>query len=985
MRHQVAATFLSLRGLAVTVAAAWEHVGPRNIFNDAGQHGEAGTLADAASPAANSKLIYTGGSNNGASSGVLKTIDGGLHWERKSNGLMDTRISAVLVSPDDPAGGHVFLGTTTGIYESIDFADSWHLINGSATLGRIRTLRVGRIGGVAHLIAAGAPGVGSAPLGPSIASAEFTVAPYPPPLDPEFKFNAGTRFTVSVDPGTGDSVLGACVRVAKTDAGFAGEAFLGSFTNAATIDWERPGGRTIPCATLGLHPTNPRHFIYSNSTWGTPGASVLGNTWGSFDGGVTVQNMGHPTEAFHVAIDQRGRLFTGAEAGAYWSANNGTAWSPFVVNMTSPEGVVTNRIPHDFQGISTGFAGDGVAYPSDQGLFIVPSGGPPETPNPCPNVRPGSPFASCLGATPLINANGDMSNNIAIKLSVAQGNGTSAGRFLVTSMWDWGPVASWDNGLQWPIGDWNPHGPAVGSDDWADVSSTSHALATIRSQQHIVEVQLETKHSTVCGHDLKSNFWLPISTLSALGITLDNKGHHRCGGKTNLSCGSVVINGGSNLTLFAINPSDGRDACGVCNCPLAFFALERGFSLPQELKPGAKVQMSWSPFAGPPAPPMPPPGPPAPPPGPHYPKGGAPSRFGEGGAAHSLGESNHVIMLHYNNIYTSRNGGQNLTYFRNQSAKGILSGLPDGAVAHESNLVWTRKKGSRSVPAGPVYTIMLIPNVSGIEADRVINETRDLDSSERAEEDWKVEKEDESGQTGRDGSLDYTSFGELRDHLTRDGQLTSDGYSAPPVQYLLWSLDFGYSWRWRVLPMHLQQHGPHQKTGSLAVDPTDSATLYIVSGHCVATSADSGENWSECLQLPSNQKQNQLTSLHIKNSDTMVLLRQGAVPLRTTDGAKIWIPLNNFPNVTSPQYSRSGLYSWSGKTLVVYGRDPTASKRGQFPTYVHATVDDGDTWVDWVDDLVTMSPASAVWYERDFYLTSAGEGIMLKRGAEDES
>ena len=56
--------------------------------------------------------------------------------------------------------------------------------------------------------------------------------------------------------------------------------------------------------------------------------------------------MGHPTEAFHVAIDQRGYLYTGAEAGAYWSATNGTTWSTFVVNMTAPGGIVTNRIPH---------------------------------------------------------------------------------------------------------------------------------------------------------------------------------------------------------------------------------------------------------------------------------------------------------------------------------------------------------------------------------------------------------------------------------------------------------------------------------------------------------------------------------------------------------------------------------------------------------------------------------------------------------------
>ena len=34
-----------------TTDATWEHLGPRNIFNDQTFHGEAGTLADAASPA----------------------------------------------------------------------------------------------------------------------------------------------------------------------------------------------------------------------------------------------------------------------------------------------------------------------------------------------------------------------------------------------------------------------------------------------------------------------------------------------------------------------------------------------------------------------------------------------------------------------------------------------------------------------------------------------------------------------------------------------------------------------------------------------------------------------------------------------------------------------------------------------------------------------------------------------------------------------
>ena len=91
---------------------AWEHVGPHNIFdayNDNGTGalpmGEAGTLASAASPQANPMLIYAGGQNNGVSSGVLKTVDGGRHWTRNSKGLWDTRILGVWMDPPGRSTG----------------------------------------------------------------------------------------------------------------------------------------------------------------------------------------------------------------------------------------------------------------------------------------------------------------------------------------------------------------------------------------------------------------------------------------------------------------------------------------------------------------------------------------------------------------------------------------------------------------------------------------------------------------------------------------------------------------------------------------------------------------------------------------------------------------------------------------------------------------------------------------------------------------
>ena len=143
---------------AVPVGTPWEHVGPWNIYGgtnptvSAGM-GESGTLATAASLATVPDLIYAGGQNNGASSGVLKTIDGGIHWTRQSKGLWDTRVLAVWLHPDDPKGGHVFAGTHTGIYESKDFAESWQLANETATWGAVQWFKQAVIASKDYIVA----------------------------------------------------------------------------------------------------------------------------------------------------------------------------------------------------------------------------------------------------------------------------------------------------------------------------------------------------------------------------------------------------------------------------------------------------------------------------------------------------------------------------------------------------------------------------------------------------------------------------------------------------------------------------------------------------------------------------------------------------------------------------------------------------------------------------------------------------------------
>ena len=104
-----AMTLVALAHLTTALAGGttWDRIGPWNIFDDKDGKGESGTVACAASPAGNPNVIYAGGQNNGVSSGVIKTIDGGKHWTRNSKGLWDTRILGVWVHPDDAQGNHV--------------------------------------------------------------------------------------------------------------------------------------------------------------------------------------------------------------------------------------------------------------------------------------------------------------------------------------------------------------------------------------------------------------------------------------------------------------------------------------------------------------------------------------------------------------------------------------------------------------------------------------------------------------------------------------------------------------------------------------------------------------------------------------------------------------------------------------------------------------------------------------------------------------
>ena len=51
-------------------------------------------------------------------------------------------------------------------------------------------------------------------------------------------------------------------------------------------------------------------------------------------------------------------------------------------------------------------------------------------------------------------------------------------------------------------------------------------------------------------------------------------------------------------------------------------------------------------------------------------------------------------------------------------------------------------------------------------------------------------------------------------------------------------------------------------------------------------------------------------------------------------------------------------------------------------TTVYKSTDDGATWTDETGDIITVSPGGGVWYEKDFYFVTRGQGIIVQRNFE---
>ena len=107
---------------------------------------------------------------------------------------------------------------------------------------------------------------------------------------------------------------------------------------------------------------------------------------------------------------------------------------------------------------------------------------------------------------------------------------------------------------------------------------------------------------------------------------------------------------------------------------------------------------------------------------------------------------------------------------------------------------------------------------------------------------------------------------------------TSTSGGAP--RYVLKSFNFGANWTWIELPDFLQA------IGAIKPDPTNDTVLYAVASNCIARSYDGAETWEYCWQPPGLE--GSFKQLVIKDSNTMIVMRNGDVPVRTRDGGASW-------------------------------------------------------------------------------------------------
>ena len=808
---------------------------------------------------------------------MIRTTDAGLHWERKSRGLWDTAVSAVWVHPDDPTGAHVFAGTHSGVYESVDAAETWARCEETKGWGNVRSFRQGVIGGVDYILAGTDGGILTRPLGGSGLCGSGQ------PCWQKIDAPGGQSPSAELSVVTTGGVTEVVTCMGPWTGGQLWYAKIDSATNAT---WDGP--KALP------------NHTYTNWSF-YPGQSAV---WAKCSSPTKCQPTIHPLGKFDTLK-------------ACQAAVNSTKLNFSVASYT--------YMHADYDaGIYNGscFAIDDFTWSDD-----LLHGDPKADSGRAPGKFAGGPMVCSNAAVDphdrdhLIFAHSgdwrvwESKDGAATAKSVP--NATHAAFYVMIDQGGW-----WYTATQ--------AGAFVSKDGgttWDDLHVIVHRRVTKRLPSGGLMDRVPHDYQRIMGEFRGDGVAFP----SDQGLHIFNRS------SPNLTTAVGDMHNAMSLSAIIAPSDDGTSRNLIVNM--------WDWDVSASWDDGA----TWSGWID----------------------GEAnPGSCGEGGGGIGMGASGKLAMFHHNHWYSSLDRGHNW--------KRGDTPAPAGGFDYE------RDEWSRTEPSGRCYALLSAPPNStasdkrrAAAADDDDDDDDDDDEVHRYREDWTGEDDEdaddeedeaEEAEEARAHALARSVPGLLRP-ARRHGAANGN------IVYLMVSDDFGQNWTWTPMPPALQ-------AGAVAVDPTTKGSVFALTESCLAHSADGGRTWGNCSTAAGLV--GKFSQLVVKDATTMWMARKGDTPLRTTDGGATWAALPSTKTLFEYGATLTLSLSWSGDTLVLHGNDRSAIGRGEYGSHVWKSSDGGESWSDETGDLVTISMGAGVWYERDFYLVTAGEGVMVKREFDGE-
>jgi photosystem II stability/assembly factor-like uncharacterized protein len=187
------------------------------------------------------------------------------------------------------------------------------------------------------------------------------------------------------------------------------------------------------------------------------------------------------------------------------------------------------------------------------------------------------------------------------------------------------------------------------------------------------------------------------------------------------------------------------------------------------------------------------------------------------------------------------------------------------------------------------------------------------------------------------------------------------------------STDYGQTWAaWGAGP-------PAGKTPtSLSVNPKDSTHALLAAGSCLSATTNGGSTWGACTTPSPKAAAIRVVSIRPDDPTKVIALTDAGEVLHSADSGATWSAVT--ASLVTGWIPGAGLsrhlsYSPSGKTIVLTAASGTPGKVG---VRVLRSVDDGTTWTDETQGMVTIQINNVAWDGADLYLATSGQSILRR-------